>query len=121
MESQERYGWGASERDDHRAGEFSGNGGDSSTTEPGNEQGVGKGVICPDCGGEFKNLGAHKRFCKGSSELEIDDYLGKSLSFVLESIRQTVKPYSHTIETKVTDENGKYTMLDINIRIPLRR
>ena len=121
MESQERYGWRESERDDHRAGEFSGNGSDPLTAEPGHEQGARESVVCPDCGGEFKNLGAHKRFCKGSSELEIDDYMGKSLSFLIESIRQVLRSVKYRLTTEVVDENGEYESLELKIRIPIRR
>lgn len=77
-------------------------------------------MICPNCGKDFKNLGVHERFCK-KPDLIIDDYLGKSLSFTLQSIRDVLKSFRYKLSTTVLDENGEYDELEIKIRIPLRR
>ena len=121
MESQKRYGWGQGQGGDHRADEFDGNGGDSPINRPGPKQRPGKSVNCPDCGKEVKNLGAHKRFCKGEDGIIIDEYMGKSLSFLIESIRQVLRSVKYRLTTEVVDENGEYESLELKIRIPIRR
>jgi hypothetical protein len=120
MESQKRYGGGQGQGDDNRPEKFSGNGGDILAAESGPKQRSGKVLNCPDCGKQVKNLGAHKRFCKAKN-IEIDDYLGKSLSFTLESIRQVLKAVKYELTTTVVDTNGDYSSLELKIRIPLRR
>jgi len=121
MESEERYGWGQSQGGNHRPDDINGNGSDSSVGGSGPKERSGKSVNCPDCGKEVKNLGAHKRFCKGEGII-IDDYMGKSLSFVLESIRQLLRSFSKTvIDTRLVEEDGQYQFLQLTIRIPIRR
>jgi len=126
MESQERYGWGASEGDDNRPDEFSRNDRRPSESEPGNGKRAGKStgkVNCPDCGKEVKNLGAHQRWCKQRQKQQIivDEYMGQSLSFTIESIRQVLKSVSYNMTTKLDDTNGDFTELELTIRIPLKR
>ena len=78
-------------------------------------------MICPKCDEDFKNLGAHKRFCKVGDEIIIDEYLGQSLSSTIDDIRKVLKSLKHEIETRVIEENGTYKSVELRIRIPIRR
>ena len=79
-------------------------------------------MICPKCLEDFKNLGAHKRFCKVGGEIIIDEYLGESLSSIVANIREVLKAVKYELEIKTVEENGKeYKSLELNIRIPIRR
>jgi hypothetical protein len=79
-------------------------------------------MICPNCGKDFKNLGAHKRFCGvKEANIIIDKFMGKSLSSTLDEIRGVLKPFRYTLEVKTTEQNGDYEELELKIRIPIRR
>ena len=78
-------------------------------------------MICPDCGKQFKNLGAHQRFCGKKVNIIIDKYMGKSLSSTLDEIRGVLKSFRYTLEIKTIEENGDCSEVELKIRIPIRR
>ena len=80
-------------------------------------------MICPDCGGEFKNLGAHQRFCsERRPELIVDDYIKeKPLSSILSEIEGVLKSLHHQVQVSVTSENGNATDVELKVRFQLRR
>jgi hypothetical protein len=124
MESEERHGRGQGEGDDNRADEFSRDDRRSPGPEPGHEKGNRKGLIlhtCIGCGGAFKNLGAHKRFCKTKPNIIIDNYMGKSLSSIVEDIENVLKSMPYTMDTNVSKGNGVFKSIELIIRIPVRR
>jgi len=92
-------------------------------------------MICPDCGLNFKNLGAHKRFCKkrimrpgellevnSFDDIIMDDYIKeKPLSSILSEIEGVLKSLHHQIQVNVTSENGSATEVELKVRFQLRR
>jgi hypothetical protein len=80
---------------------------------------------CPNCSKKFDNLGVHLRFCGNDRSKEanitIDKYMGKSLSSTLDGIREVLRPFTYTIETTTTEQNGTYDEVELKIRIPIRR
>ena len=78
-------------------------------------------MICPDCQKEFKNLGAHQRFCKGVGIVE-DNYIPeKRLSTLVSDMRTLLVSYSHTLEVKTIEESGVTGYVEITARFPIRR
>lgn len=76
---------------------------------------------CPDCGGEFKNLGAHKRFCNQKGERIVDNYLmEKPLSSVISDIRDILKRYHEEIEVTTIEKDGM-TSVELTVRFQSRR
>jgi len=81
-------------------------------------------MICPDCGGEFKNLGAHKRFCKQpvSNLIQVDDYIKeKPLSSIISDIEDILKSVQHQLQVSVTSDNGKESEVELIVRFQTRR
>ena len=78
-------------------------------------------MICPNCGGEFKNLGVHKRFCKDST-ITVDDYIKeKPLSSIISDIENILKPVQHQLQVSVTSDNGKESEVELKARFQIRR
>lgn len=83
-------------------------------------------TACPDCGKEVKNLGAHRRWCKPTDEqiqIIVDNIAGESkhLSDIINDIRNLVRSMKYELKVGLLDENGDYTTLELNLRIPIRR
>ena len=78
-------------------------------------------MICPDCGKDFKNLGAHKRFCEGAPALTVDDYMEKPLSSIISDIREVLKSYQYQITVKTIENNGKTDNVELTVRFQARR
>ena len=88
-------------------------------------------MICPDCGGEFKNLGVHRRFCGPPESIVevdslknviVDDYIKeKPLSSILSEIEGVLKSLHHQVQVSVASENGNATEVELKVRFQLRR
>jgi len=80
-------------------------------------------MICPDCGGEFKNLGAHQRFCsERRPELIVDEYIKeKPLSSIISEVEGVLKSLNHQIRVTVNSDNGVATDVELTARFQLRR
>jgi hypothetical protein len=87
-------------------------------------------MICPECGGEFKNLGVHKRFCKPTvieevsriKNIKVDDYIEeKPLSSVIAEIRGILKSFQHEITVKTVFSGGVTESVEIRARFQPRR
>ena len=79
-------------------------------------------MICPDCGGIFKNIGAHKRFCKAvRPKLVVDDYMEKPLSSIISGIREVLKSHQYQITVTTTENNGVAEDVELKVRFQLRR
>lgn len=123
MESGERHGRGRGQGGHQRPDEFH----RDVRNEPGNgsghEQGDRKDLKqCPTCKKEFKNLGAHKRFCKPDEpEIIIDNYMGKSLSSTVEEIENVLKSFRHEIDINVSKVDMTFKQVELKIRILVRR
>jgi len=66
---------------------------------------------CEICGGEFKNLGVHKRFCgtsvKEPVDLLVDEILQIPLSLVVSAIKDLLRQFQNTMEIKISEQSGK--------------
>ena len=79
-------------------------------------------MICPECGGEFKNLGAHKRFCSAKPQIKVDDYIKeKPLSSIIADIRDVLKSVQHEMTVKTVADNGVTKLVEITARFQIRR
>jgi hypothetical protein len=79
-------------------------------------------MICSECGGEFKNLGAHKRFCKKTEvNIVVDDYMEKPLSSVIAEIRQILRAFQHNITVTTVFSGGVTETVEITARFQPRR
>jgi hypothetical protein len=78
-------------------------------------------MICPKCGGEFKNLGVHTRFCKDST-ITVDDYIKeKLLSSIISGIEDILRSVQHQLQVSVTSDNGKESEVELKVRFQIRR
>ena len=83
---------------------------------------------CPGCGGDFKNLGVHQRFCKQQImlpgeviEVDVDDYImEKPLSSVISDIRDILKRYHEEIQVTTVEKDGT-TLVELTVRFQSRR
>jgi len=75
-------------------------------------------MICPNCNKDFKNLGAHKRFCgKG---VIVDNHIKEQrLSDLITSLRLILSRHPHTLEVRTVEGTGGF--VEITARIPVRR
>jgi len=66
---------------------------------------------CDICGGEFKNLGVHKRFCGTSAkepvDLLVDEVLQIPLSVIVLAIKDLLRQFQNSMEIKISEQNGK--------------
>ena len=95
---------------------------------------------CPECGGEFKNLGVHQRWCKPKGkplvevlagdyieekpqleEIKVDDYLEKPLSSIIAEIREILRSLQHEITVKTVFSGGVTESVEITARFQPRR
>lgn len=79
---------------------------------------------CEICGGEFKNLGVHKRFC-GTSAVEpqnliVDENITeKPLSILISEIKNLMKVFRSEMDVRISDRGGKTSEVEIRVRIQL--
>ena len=79
-------------------------------------------MICPQCGEDKKNLGAHMRFCKAASEIIADNYIKEQrLSDLVIELRQILDKHPHSLEIKTVEDAGVTNYVEITARIPTRR
>jgi len=82
-------------------------------------------MICVECGGEFKNLGVHKRWCKQKGkplvEVLVDDYMEKPLSSIVAEIKDILRSIQHEITVKTIFRGGITESVEITARFQPRR
>ena len=78
---------------------------------------------CPECGKEFKNLGAHIYQAHKKERVVItepDDYIPeKPLRELLSEIRQILNRYQNRITVTTTEQGGKTELVEILARIQI--
>ncbi len=81
--------------------------------------------LCQECGKECENLGAHRRFCKGTpapekERLVVDEMTSdKPLSTLLNDIKEILRKYRSSVSVKVSENGGKPYEVEIIARIQL--
>ncbi len=85
---------------------------------------------CEICGGDFKNIGVHQRFCGKTAKepgieipvfetLKVDEFTEKPLSDLILKLKEVLRTYRYELDIRVSEKGGRVCEVEIRVGIQI--